>query len=109
MRCFTPVHPCLRQPVSITAKRCRLSIRHALSLLPALLARGIDERPGDDFPTVFPSTSSPSLPQFFASDQTGPPQCFAPAMQAGLPAVHSSFQVRSSSQSLPPVVGCTWE
>ena len=31
----------------------RLSIRHALSLLPALLARGIDERPGDDYPDRF--------------------------------------------------------
>lgn len=31
----------------------RLSIRHALSLLPALFARGIDERPGDDYPDRF--------------------------------------------------------
>jgi hypothetical protein len=31
----------------------RLSIRHALSLLPALLARGMDERPGEDYPDRF--------------------------------------------------------
>jgi hypothetical protein len=31
----------------------RLSIRHALSLLPALLARGMDERPGQDYPDRF--------------------------------------------------------
>jgi hypothetical protein len=31
----------------------RLSIRHALALLPALLAKGIDERPERDFPDRF--------------------------------------------------------
>jgi hypothetical protein len=31
----------------------RLSIRHALALLPALLAKGIDERPGADYPDRF--------------------------------------------------------
>jgi hypothetical protein len=31
----------------------RLSIRHALSLLPALLAKGMDERPGTDYPDRF--------------------------------------------------------
>ena len=30
-----------------------LSIRHALSLLPALLAKGMDERPGGDYPDRF--------------------------------------------------------
>jgi hypothetical protein len=31
----------------------RLSIRHALALLPALLAKGMDERPGTDYPDRF--------------------------------------------------------
>lgn len=31
----------------------RLSIRHALALLPALLAQGIDERPDRDYPDRF--------------------------------------------------------
>jgi hypothetical protein len=31
----------------------RLSIRHALALLPALLAKGLDERPGKDYPDRF--------------------------------------------------------
>jgi hypothetical protein len=31
----------------------RLSIRHALSLLPALLAQRMDERPGTDYPDRF--------------------------------------------------------
>ena len=31
----------------------RLSIRHALALLPALLAKGMDERPGGDYPDRF--------------------------------------------------------
>ena len=31
----------------------RLSIRHALALLPALLAKGIDERPDQDYPDRF--------------------------------------------------------
>jgi len=31
----------------------RLSIRHALALLPAMLAKGIDQRPGTDFPDRF--------------------------------------------------------
>lgn len=31
----------------------RLSIRHALALLPALLAKGIDKRPGADYPDRF--------------------------------------------------------
>jgi hypothetical protein len=31
----------------------RLSIRHALALLPALLAKGMDERPGQDYPDRF--------------------------------------------------------
>ena len=31
----------------------RLSIRHALALLPALLAKGMDERPGADYPDRF--------------------------------------------------------
>jgi hypothetical protein len=31
----------------------RLSIRHALSLLPALVARGMGERPGEDYPDRF--------------------------------------------------------
>ena len=31
----------------------RLSIRHALALLPALLAKGMDERPGGDYPERF--------------------------------------------------------
>lgn len=31
----------------------RLSIRHALALLPALLAKGIDERPERDYPDRF--------------------------------------------------------
>jgi hypothetical protein len=31
----------------------RLSIRHALALLPVLLAKGIDERPGRDYPDRF--------------------------------------------------------
>lgn len=31
----------------------QLSIRHALSLLPALLARGMDERLGEDHPNRF--------------------------------------------------------
>jgi hypothetical protein len=31
----------------------RLSIRHALALLPALLAKGMDERPGWDYPDRF--------------------------------------------------------
>jgi hypothetical protein len=31
----------------------RLSIRHALALLPALLAKGMDERPGMDYPDRF--------------------------------------------------------
>jgi hypothetical protein len=31
----------------------RLSIRHALALLPALLAKGMDERPGHDYPDRF--------------------------------------------------------
>lgn len=31
----------------------RLSIRHALALLPALLVKGIDERPGADYPDRF--------------------------------------------------------
>jgi hypothetical protein len=30
-----------------------LSIRHALPLLPALLAKGMDERPGTDYPDRF--------------------------------------------------------
>jgi hypothetical protein len=32
---------------------CRLSIRHALALLPALLAKGIDERSRGDYPNRF--------------------------------------------------------
>ena len=31
----------------------RLSIRHALALLPAMLAKGMDERPGADYPDRF--------------------------------------------------------
>jgi hypothetical protein len=31
----------------------RLSIRHALALLPALLAKGMDERPSHDYPDRF--------------------------------------------------------
>jgi hypothetical protein len=31
----------------------RLSIRHALALLPALLAKGMDERPDQDYPDRF--------------------------------------------------------
>ena len=31
----------------------RLSIRHALALLPALLAKGMDERPRQDYPDRF--------------------------------------------------------
>jgi hypothetical protein len=31
----------------------RLSIRHALALLPAMLAKGMDERPGTDYPDRF--------------------------------------------------------
>lgn len=31
----------------------RLSIRHALALLPALLAKGMGERPGQDYPDRF--------------------------------------------------------
>jgi hypothetical protein len=31
----------------------QLSIRHALSLLPALLAKGMGERPGEDYPDRF--------------------------------------------------------
>lgn len=31
----------------------RLSIRHALALLPAMLAQGMDERPGRDYPDRF--------------------------------------------------------
>lgn len=31
----------------------RVSIRHALALLPALFAQGVDERPGDDYPDRF--------------------------------------------------------
>jgi hypothetical protein len=31
----------------------RLSIRHALALLPAMLAKGLDERPDRDYPDRF--------------------------------------------------------
>jgi hypothetical protein len=31
----------------------RLSIRHALALLPALLAKGMDKRPGGEYPDRF--------------------------------------------------------
>jgi hypothetical protein len=31
----------------------RLSIRHALALLPALLAKGMNERPEQDYPNRF--------------------------------------------------------
>jgi hypothetical protein len=31
----------------------RLSIRHALALLPAMLAKGMDKRPGTDYPERF--------------------------------------------------------
>lgn len=31
----------------------QLSLRHALAFLPAVLARGLDERPADDYPGRF--------------------------------------------------------
>jgi hypothetical protein len=35
------------------AEAFRLSIRHALALLPAMLAKGMGERPGADYPDRF--------------------------------------------------------
>jgi hypothetical protein len=35
------------------AEAFRLSIRHPLALLPAMLAKGMDERPGENYPDRF--------------------------------------------------------
>ena len=35
------------------AEAFRLSIRHALALLPSMFAKGMDERPGENYPDRF--------------------------------------------------------